>query len=115
MLADLAEWTGTRPSALLTLAEMGLPDAVCLDFDFAVRALKRWADRREAATHLVSDTEPDRKQRMKAVPTYPTLATVLGLAMDDTPTLTTEDRSTARDLADAMAGGTVNWEAFGLT
>jgi len=93
---------------------MGLSDAVCLDFDLGVRALKRWADRREAATHLVPDNQPERKQRMKTVPTYPTLAAVLGIDVDDAPVMPA-DVTTSRDLADAMASGDIDWEAFGLT
>jgi len=94
---------------------MGLSDAVCLDFDLGVRALKRWADRREAATHQVPDNQPERKQRMKTVPTYPTLAAVLGLGTSDAPAVVAADTATARGLAAAMAGGDIDWEAFGLT
>ena len=97
---------------------MGLSDAVCLDFDLGVRALKRWADRREAATHQVPDNQPERKQRMKTVPTYPTLAAVLGLGTSDAPVapaVIAADAATAQGLAAAMAGGDIDWEAFGLT
>ena len=92
-----------------------MSDAVCLDFDLGVRALKRWADRREAATHLVADHEPKRDKPMKAVPTYPTLAAVLGLGTSDAPAVVAADTATARGLAAAMAGGDIDWEAFGLT
>lgn len=112
-LADLAEWTGVRPSDLLNLPGMGVPLAVCLDFDLAVRALKRWADRREAATHQVRDHDPKPAHPMKSVPTYPTLADVLGLD-DDVPAMTPADQGKAHDLAAAMASGSVDWEAFGL-
>jgi len=94
---------------------MGLPDAVCLDFDFAVRALKRWADRREEATHQEPDHSPEQKRRMKTVPTYPTLTAVLGLRDEETTAMPAETAGEAMRLGDAFGGGDIDWEAFGLT
>lgn len=101
-----------RPSDLLRLPAMGLSDAVCLDFDFAVRALKRWADRRADDTMQVPDTTPqaERKRRMKTVPRFTTLAAVLGLTGDDE---TPEDVAAISDLAAQML--TVTHEWGGLT
>jgi hypothetical protein len=113
-LADLAEWIGTRPSHLLRLPETGFGDADCLDFDFAVRALKRWADRRADETTEVADHSPERdpKKRMKTVPKYPSLLAVLGLdedAKSSDPVI--DDEVTA--LMAAMMSTANGWEGFG--
>jgi hypothetical protein len=112
LLADLAEAISHRPSQLLRLPEAGVNDADCLDFDFAVRALKRWADRRGDEQIQVPDhsPEPQRGKRMKSVPKYPTLLAVLGIDED-----TAESDTPAREVDDllaAMMGNPADWEGF---
>jgi hypothetical protein len=103
LLADLAEWIHSRPSTLLDLPAAGYSEATCLDFDFAVRALKRWADRRANETKLVPAPEPPKKP-MRPVPVFETLAEVLALD-DRTASLLarTADPSIAADAAELLA------------
>jgi hypothetical protein len=83
-LADLAESSGRRPSECLELSEAGWPLDVRLDFDFAVRDLKRWADHRANETDLVDAPTPSRNAKPKqSVPKYRTLADVLALTDED--------------------------------
>ena len=90
---------------------MGASDAVCLDFDFAVRALKRWADRRSDATELVQDHSPETKKRMKSVPKYPTLLDVLGIADPSEPAV---DTGTVDELVAAMLTRPGEWQGYGV-
>jgi hypothetical protein len=113
LLADLAEAISHRPSQLLRLPEAGVGDADCLDFDFAVRALKRWADRRSDETIRVRDHDPEPPPgvRMKTVPKYPTLLAVLGMDDETAP----ESETASRDVDDLLAAMLVNpteWEGF---
>jgi hypothetical protein len=110
-LADLAECPN-RPSDLLHLPEMGATNAVCLDFDFAIRSLKRWADRRSDETELVPDSAPERKQKMKAVPKYPTLLAVLGIT--DEPDQPQPDTAEVNDLVAAMLRNPMEWQGYGV-
>ena len=93
---------------------MGKPDAVCLDFDFAVRALKRWADRRSEETDLVPDHAPERKQRMKSVPRYPNLMAVLGIDSDDGDQPDQPVSSEISDMMAAMLTNQMGWQGHGL-
>jgi hypothetical protein len=94
------------------LPEMGLSNAICLDFDFAIRALKRWADRRSDETIQVQDHTPEseRKRRMKSVAKYPTLTAVLGLD-DETDTI---DPDEVKELAASMLTITNEWAGLQL-
>jgi hypothetical protein len=85
-----------------------MSDAACLDFDFSVRALKRWADRRSDETELVADHSPERKQRMKSVPRYPSLMDVLGLKESGTESPT--ERKDVDDLVAQMMTGPQQWQ-----
>jgi hypothetical protein len=95
----------------LKLSEAGLSDAACLDFDFAIRALKRWADRRSDATEMVPDHSPERKQRMKPVPKYPTLQAVLGIADDEQASV---DSGVVDELVTAMLTRQTDWQGYGV-
>lgn len=88
--------------------------ATCLDFDFAVRALKRWADRRGDETMQVQDhgPEPDPKKRMKTVPKYPSLLAVLGIEDEDGPKESVNDDEVTQLMA-AMLNNPGGWEGFG--
>lgn len=57
-----------------------ITEAVRLDFDQAVRFVKRWADGRGEKTKMEEDHSPETKKRMKAVPKYPSLLAVLGIS-----------------------------------
>jgi hypothetical protein len=89
---------------------MGIPDAVCLDFDFATFAHKRWADNRADATVQVPAPEERNRKPMKTVPKYPTLIAVLGLDEDrkDVP-----PPAEVEALAEQLMSGTVDWSAYG--
>jgi hypothetical protein len=91
---------------------MGATDAVCLDFDFAIRTLKRWADRRSDATELVPDNAAERKQKMKAVPKYPTLLAVLGIT--DEPDKPAPDTAEVNELVAAMLRNPMEWQGYGV-
>lgn len=97
----------------MRLPAAGLSDAACLDFDFAVRALKRWADRRADETIQVQDHRPapDPKKRMKTVPKYPTLLAVLGMEDEVTPDAGVD--AEVQDLMAAMLTNPGGWEGFG--
>ncbi len=91
---------------------MGASDAVCLDFDFAIRAWKRWTDRRGDEQIRVQDhsPEPNSKQRMKSVPKYPTLWAVLGLTdTGETPDTMTADPDVDQMVAKMLTGAHV-WQ-----
>jgi hypothetical protein len=94
------------------LPEMGITNAVCLDVDLAFRTLKRWADRRADETELVSDNTPERKQKMKAVPKYPTLLAVLGIT--DEPDQPAPDVEQVNDLVAAMLRNPMEWQGYGV-
>ena len=111
-LADLAETTATRPSSLLGLDAAGWPNDVRLDFDFAVRDLKRWADARTNETRLVADHDRSDGKPKKAVPRYATLADVLGLdGEDDEVTMPMLSAADAEDIAAAILSG--SWDDDG--
>ena len=87
--------------------------AVCLDFDFAVRALKRWADRRaDEQTQVVDHSpEPAKGKRMKTVPKYPSLLAVLGIDDDTQPAEPVIDAE-VNDLMAAMLTNPTGWSGF---
>jgi hypothetical protein len=86
-----------------------MTEAVRLDFDQAVRAVKRFSDRRSDATELVPDHSPEKRQRMKAVPKYPTLQAVLGIEDDEQAPV---DSGTVDELVTAMLTRQMDWQGF---
>jgi hypothetical protein len=86
---------------------MGLTNAECLDFDFSVRSLKRWADRRSDEVDYVADMSKPSKHRQKAVPRYGNLMAVLGIDELDQEPIATED---VTRLVDQMMTGTQAWQ-----
>jgi hypothetical protein len=93
------------------MPEMGATDAVCLDFDFAIRALKRWADRRADETEMVPDHTPERKTRMKAVPRYPSLLAVLGIDETGDDPVAVDTRA-VDDLVAQMMRNPMEWQGL---
>ena len=87
-----------------------MTEAVRLDFDQAVRAVKRFSDRRSDATEMVPDHSPERKQRMKAVPKYPTLTAVLGI---EDETQAPVDSGVVDELVTAMLTRQTDWQGYG--
>ena len=87
-----------------------MTEAVRLDFDQAVRAVKRFSDRRSDATEMVPDHSPQRQQRMKAVPKYPTLTAVLGI---EDETQAPVDSGVVDELVTAMLTRQTDWQGYG--
>lgn len=96
------------------MPELGLTYAECLDFDFAVRGLKRWADIRSEEQTLepddMSEAERKRRSKMRPVPKYRTLDEVLGLTVAEGEHVPAAE---VADLARAMAQLDTGWQGFG--
>jgi len=98
---------------VLELKEAGWPLDVRLDFDFAVRDLKRWADHRANETKLVDAPKPSKSDRPKqSAPRYPTLADVLALTDEDAEMADVNAQYTEDDIEamarDILRGGWVD-------
>lgn len=116
-LGDYCAWIGKDPSVHLHLREMGIPETVCNDFDYAVRALMRFWDGRAEEMIEVVDTSPQRKgKRMKPERKYKSLFQILGLNKDGSePERDGDTVKASQDLAATMASGTTNWAEYGYS
>ena len=113
LLADLAESNGKRPSDLRMLEQMAvMTDVVRLDFDQAVRAVKRFGDRRAEETEQVPDHSPksDAKRRMKTVARYTSLFGALGIETADETRAVPEQ---VEELVTQMLTTETGWQGFG--
>ena len=91
-----------------------MTDAVRLDFDMAVRGVKRFADRRSEETIQVPDNAPQTNRKMKPVPRYPNLMAVLGIDSDDGDQPDQPVSSEISDMMAAMLTNQMGWQGHGL-
>jgi len=97
---------------VLRLDRMRLPETVIVDFNFAVRDLKRYWDERAEQQILVVDTTPKGQKPRVPVPKYKTLFQVLGLNKDGTVPDRVNPGTVTKLTQDALAGD-VDWSEYG--